>query len=150
ESLAAGGELERLECVERDRVVDRQRADPLPAQRAQVRAATQALADVGGQRADVGALAAANPDRRAPGGEGKRVDRVNRHAPRGALDRYAGTRVLVQRTAVALERRVHRWHLLDRADEGGRDGAKPRLVAIDLAVRERPTFGVAGVGGRAQ
>ena len=58
----AVGLVEGLQRVERDGVVDVERAAAGAAQRGQVGAAAQRLADVLGQRADVGALAAAHVD----------------------------------------------------------------------------------------
>ena len=76
------------------------------AQRRQVGAAAERLADVLGQRADVGALAAAR--RRSPA-MSRRRSRRRRCAwivtrARRALDLDAGARVVVQRLAVVLQR----------------------------------------------
>ena len=74
------------------------------------------------------------------------ADRVDRHAARLALDLDAGARVFVERLAVALERRVHRRHLLDRADES-RAGALQRC-AVDGDVGHGPDHLAFAVAGR--
>ena len=131
---------------------DVERAARDAAQRRQVGAAAERLADVFAERADVGALAAADVDR--PAGRPRRRRRriawiVTRRAR--ALDLDAGARVFVQRLAVVLQRRVHRRHLVDRAGEARRRPRQARRGRRRLgAVRTHVAFGVAGGRRHAQ
>jgi hypothetical protein len=108
-----------VNLLERDRAFQRQVTDGGSAQPDQVRAATQRLADIFGQRADVRALAACDTHRehRRRQVNVQQRDGVNRYLPRRALDGLPGPGILVKRLAVLLERRVHRRHLFDLAGE---------------------------------
>ena len=117
------------------------------AQRRQVRAAAQRLADVLGQRADVGALAA-GASIAAPASvtvPGDHVDAWIVTRARRALDLDAGAGVFVQRLAVVLERGVHRRHLVDRAGERARTRRRSRRASTAAPARlDHLAFGVAG------
>ena len=137
----------RLERVQRD-APRRRRSAPLAIRRSavQVRAAAERCADVFAERADVGALAAADVDRPAASAFASRRRRARWIVTpaRRALDLDAGARVFVQRLAVALERAVHRRHLVDRARRTAR---RPAPAASRRrrrrALRDDFAFGVA-------
>jgi hypothetical protein len=63
---------------------------------------------------------------------------VNDDAARRAFDLDAGTRVVVERAAVLLQRRVHRRQLFDRAGQ-------PRTGGLEAA-RSKPTGRVCSTG----
>jgi hypothetical protein len=112
------------------------------AQPGQVGTATQRLADVLGQGADVGALAAAHRQLQGAGRSipAQDVDGVNAHLARLTFHLDPGAGVFVQRLAVLLQGGVHRRHLGDQAGEaraGGLDGGHrhlDRALADDLAL----------------
>ena len=88
------------------------------AQRAEMGAAAQRVADVFAEHADVGALAArGQPSLRKARRRKLNFELVNGDRARFALERDAFARVFVVSLAVALERGVHRRHLQDRAAE---------------------------------
>ena len=83
-------------------------------------------AEIGGQRPHVGPLRAADAQATRLGRRRTQQRRARGSTTRRgvALDRFAGARVVVERPAVTLERRVHGRHLRDRAAKAAR--ARPR------------------------
>ena len=71
---------------------------------------------------------------------------MNRYGPRLALDLLTLPRQLVQALAVLLQRRVHRRHLLDVADESG-DNRLPvgKRELRHLGFADDRAIGIAGI-----
>ena len=93
----------------------------------------RARAEVGGERPDVGAAPALDPQRREwilPRCEPLDLDPVDVHTSRRALDLLAPPGEIVEAAAVDLDRRHHRGDLVDVADEC-------RRGALDLFPRDR-------------
>ena len=159
-ALAAGSEL--LQGVQGPHPRVAERVHPEAAQLGHVGAATQQLAQVADQAADIGAGAAfhvqAQLRRRVAATQvvqqvGRRLQLEQVHVDLALLDFHhlAAARLGVQRLAAALERRVDRRALADAAGEL----AQGRVDAVDGEFRHRALaqklpFGVVGVGGRAQ
>ena len=101
-----------------------ERADGGPSQVAEVGAAAQRGAEVGGERPDVGARRARHLDReRAWLDGGAHGEAVDGHRAGGALDLLALAGQLVEATTVDVDRRDHRRDLEDLAGEPDRGGA---------------------------
>src|SRR5207302_9446996 len=109
-----------------DRLVDAEGPRPHARGLAQLAAAAELVAQVVGQRAQVGPLRTADEDahveqralgRLHPGPERGQPRLVDVDLARGALDLLAGAGQFVEPLAVDLARRIHRRRLLDEADE---------------------------------
>src|SRR5690606_18772366 len=133
---------------ERDGILDGQRAYALATQGRQVGAAAQRFADVLGKHPDVGSLAAGHADAQTLAVEAERLDPVYPDAPRWPLEDLPGARILVERLAVALERRMHRRYLVDLADEPLDDLHAARHVDAGDTVTPVGTDLALGVAGR--
>jgi hypothetical protein len=88
---------QRLERLDRPRAGNVERAAAGATQRREMRAAAERFADVDGEAADVGALAADDVERPAVAVAFDDGDRPDRHLARLALDFDAGTGVVVER-----------------------------------------------------
>src|SRR5207244_12022679 len=109
----------------------RERTDMQATELTEVRDASEAPADVRGQRPHVRAAAALDQDGRSgirTGLEGFDVDSVDADAPGGALDLLAAPGQLVESPTAELHGRHHRRALLD-VGEGRRDAAPAGRVA---------------------
>src|SRR4051812_30599861 len=106
--------------------------------------------DVLCERADVGALAAPDANLQQRRLEFAQLQLLDMHAARRTVHGLAAARELVERNAVALERRIHGRHLLDVASKSLQRrsylarGYRKRASLHDL------TFGVAGARGFAK
>ena len=99
----------------------------------EVREAAERGAEIGGERADVGAAPALDDDGRLRVRTGRELldlEPVDAHRPRRPLDLLPGPGQLVEATPADLHRRDHRRELLDVADEA-------RERALDLVAGER-------------
>ena len=144
ESTAAsgvGGDRRRAACAS----ASGERADAQPSQHGEVRAAPERDAEIGRQRADVGAAPALDQHGRLrvrPRLEVLDDETVDVDATRRALDVDARARELVEPATADLHRRHHRRELLDVAEEARRP-RPPRLgrarAASVAARRRRPT-----------
>ena len=112
-----------------------------------MRAAAERLADVLGERADIGALAADHAQHEARRRGFEHFKLRDAHLARRARDFFAPPREPVERRALVLERGMHRRHLLDLALESFQYRGKP----LDA---DRPglvfAFGVTGSGALAE
>ncbi len=72
------------------------------------------------------------------------------HLARRALDHFAGAGVVVQRTAVLLQRRMHGRHLFDGTGEAADRGLQRGRVHLHRAGGQHRAFAVAGAGALAQ
>src|SRR5262245_8312308 len=81
-------------------------------------AAAERRTDVGREHPYVCSLATDDADGGPRAGDFLDGDRPDSHLARRALDLDALAGQLVQATPVVVNRRIHRWHLLDAADEG--------------------------------
>ena len=144
------GFIHRFEIGQRHRASQTQRAAAGAAQTGEVSATAQRLADVLGQGADVGSLAARHVDHQAGILPVDDVDGVNRDLARCALDFETGTGVLVERTAVLLQRRVHRRHLGDRPGEALQHLLDQGPVDVDRPLLQHFALKVAGAGAPTQ
>ena len=136
--------VERFETVERDGVGQRQITATRAHQRTEVSAACERFADVPGQRANVGALAAAHVDDPARALAFHDLDGMDDHFARRALDVDAFAGICIERPPFVLERRVHGRHLRDAADEAGAGALDVGSRGLYRARAQRVAFGVAG------
>ncbi len=101
-------------------------------------AAAQRLTDVGSQHADIGSLAAGNPQAQQVSGKIQAVDGMNGHRARRALDFDALARQFVQGAPVTLERGVHGRNLPDVADKARQHAENIAFGDVDRAPKEVP------------
>ena len=108
-------------------------------------AAAECGPDILGQHPHIGALAAVDSHLRLILIPLHHVEPLDPHLARCPLDLHAFACVLVQRPAIALQRRVHRRHLRDAAGELFQHG-----VELFMRDRHRPTIEhlALGIGGR--
>ena len=139
-----------LEFVQADCIADLERPDPRSPQGTEVRPAAQRGTDVLGQRAHIKALAALDSDRRLTRVPGDRPQAIDPHGSRAALDFDALPGQPVQRLAAALERRMHRRHLLEASSEAGQNRREGRLRHRDRSTVGELALGVPGGRGRSQ
>ena len=64
----------------------------------------------------------------------------------GALEFDAGAGILVERLAVALQGGIHRWHLLDLAEEGRQRGLDLGTTRRNRAALQNSPLGIGGIG----
>ena len=112
--------------------------------------AAECLADVGGQGANVSTLAAMDTENDVRQLNPDVIDGMDGHRARGALDFLPLAGIGIQGFAVALERRIHRRHLRDRADKPVDDLPYLRRIATDRTGVEDTAFRVGGIGDDAQ
>ncbi len=140
--------------VERHRVPDIETAGGGSTQRAQVGATTQRLADVFGQRPDVGSLAAGhshfNSRLRFFHKVKSQIQLMNHDLAGVPLDLHAGAGVFVQCLAVLLQCAVHRRHLPDRSCETQGHGGQIGRRDLDRSLPHDFALGIAGAGLDAQ
>ena len=116
-----------------------------------MRAAAQHLAEVGSQRPYISSFGAAQLTFQFRTVQPQPPQFVNRHLARRAFDFNPLARQLVQRLAIALDRRVHRRRLLDHTGEAPQRGLHLFLVQQpDRAGGENLALGVTGRSGYAQ
>ena len=82
-----------------------------------MRATAENVADVLGQRPNIGSLAAGNAQATAVTGEVEQLQLVNRYLTGFPLHFDALSGQFVERLAIALECRIHRWNLAYGAKE---------------------------------
>ncbi|MNM98422.1 hypothetical protein D3C81_1109530 [compost metagenome] len=136
--------------VQADGLLQAERPGLGAAQFGDVRSAAQRLAEILDQSANVGALAAGYRQigkRRLETGQ---LKTFNSNRTRLALHYLAGTRQLVQRLAIALERRVHRRYLLDWPPKARQQRLQLFPTNGHFTLLEHLTLGIAGGGGDAQ
>ena len=115
-------------------------------ERVEVGAAAERRAEVGGERADVGAGAALHADRRhrvRPGLEALDGEALDVHGAGRALHLLAAAGEIVEAPAADAQRAHHRRDLLDVADEAGRGG-------VDLLAGHRQRATVEHRAGRVE
>src|SRR5437868_1153090 len=115
-----------------------------------MRAGPERRADVLGERADIGSLAAANAQLDERRSEAEELEAADLHRATRALDALALARELVERHAVALQRRMHRRHLLDGAAKAAEDRLELGRRHLDRALLEHAALGVAGARAAAE
>jgi hypothetical protein len=130
-------------------LLDRERPDGSAPQVAQVGTAAEEVPEVGGEGADVRATGARDVDRQhARVGCGSDVEALDRDRAGRPLDLDARTGELVEPAPVNVDRRDHRRHLFDVAEEVGGDDP-PGLLdghAGHVVRGDDGAIGVEGVG----
>src|SRR5262249_30768987 len=121
-----------------------------PAQRREMRAGAERGTNVLAERADIRAFAAADAQLGQRRAVGEQLELGNLHATRSALHRAALARELVERYAVALQRRMHRRYLVDRAAEALEHRRQLARAGIHRTHLQHLALGVAGTRAAAQ
>ena len=103
--------------IEPDCLLDSERSDAQPPQVAQVRADAEALAEIVGERSQVGSLRATNENAGVRWIEAGQARLLDVDGARLALDLLARPGQLVEALPLDLARRVHRRSLQDEPDE---------------------------------
>src|SRR5262245_41561304 len=108
---------------------------------------TKRAAEIAGKRTDISALAAPRLEHRTVlVGMLAEPDPGNCHAPRRKLELLLVAGEVVSASAIDLERRIARRHLLDVAGEIGKPGLDLAAGRPPSALRNRLPLGVVGVG----
>src|SRR5574343_514383 len=89
------------------------------------------LADIFGEYANIGSLAAGNAQRQRITRKVEAFDRKNRNRPRLALDLDPLASQFIERPPVTFQGRMHRWYLLDIANKLGQHSQNLILLNID-------------------
>src|SRR5262245_18682640 len=113
-------------------------------------AGLQRRADVFGEGADVGALAATDANFEERARDANQLQLTDRDPARLALDAFAPAGELVERHAAALQRGMHRRHLLDLAEKMAEHVTDVPFLQPDFLALENLPFRVSGGGGLAQ
>src|SRR5437588_876756 len=146
-ALERGQRLQRLRAEGVAHVEAARRSAP---QRTQVRHRAESLAEILGQRPDIGSLAAAHANLQQRGPQGDFFQFKDLHPARCALDALAAPRELVERNAASLERRMHRRHLLYRSAKTLQDREDLRLGNLYRLGFQHLALGVGGGGTLAE
>src|SRR3984893_18361517 len=140
QGLGAGGGI--LQLLQNHRVRFVEWPDPRAPQCADMAVTAKTSAEVAGDRAHIGALAAARFEHRLFGQGIYEIEGADRHRTRGQLRRLATTRQIVGALAIDLDRRIGWRQLLDRPgkprqqrEDAGGGGPRVRLrgnVAVGI------------------